>query len=494
MIMKHLKHVLFAFAAALLTLGATDVAHAATEVEDNGTSAYANPMALNEVHTGILDSESDVDWYSFTTTEDGILQFVFAACDVTKIRYGWSCTVYDENMKVLDTKVVSTATYTSNFLPRKAGTFYLKVQHYWEAQPSEYALCMMFTPTLEWEAEENGSSATAKEIVLNATYKGILQESSDIDWYKFKITKNGYFNVTIGPDESSDVTSCRNGWKYSVYDKDFNMIYSDSAKTTKTSLEIPYAKGDYSIKVEANGSYYKEDIVNKIYNIKVTQTGNAYWEKEKNDSEATATPITLNKLYKGRTTYSDSTSNIDYYKFEIKQKSAVKINFDRDETTGIDEVGVGWKLWLWEKDDDSTKIYEFVKGNYVIDEVLAKGTYYFVVGNNKGYTVPQNCLYNIKVSAATIPAKPTGVTATAGTKKATIKWNTAKNATTYYVMRSDSEKGKYTKIATVKDETSYTDSSVKSKKTYYYKVIAVNSKNGVNAKSAGSEIKSVKIK
>ena len=65
-------------------------------------------------------------------------------------------------------------------------------------------------------------------------------------------------------------------------------------------------------------------------------------------------------------------------------------------------------------------------------------------------------------------------------------------AVKYEVYRATSKSGKYTKVATVTDATSYTDKTAKKGKTYYYKVkaVATNSK----ANSAYSSIVKIKSK
>jgi hypothetical protein len=62
--------------------------------------------------------------------------------------------------------------------------------------------------------------------------------------------------------------------------------------------------------------------------------------------------------------------------------------------------------------------------------------------------------------------------ATSGKKKLKLTWSSEFGADGYQIYRSTSKNGKYTKVATVKNATTYTDSSLKSKQTYYYKVRA----------------------
>ena len=77
-----------------------------------------------------------------------------------------------------------------------------------------------------------------------------------------------------------------------------------------------------------------------------------------------------------------------------------------------------------------------------------------------------------------------------------IKWTKVTGATKYKIYRATSQKGTYKKIATVtagsKDTQSYTDRNVKDGKTYYYKVQAYSSDDGIIAAGSGnrSDVKS----
>lgn len=64
-----------------------------------------------------------------------------------------------------------------------------------------------------------------------------------------------------------------------------------------------------------------------------------------------------------------------------------------------------------------------------------------------------------------------------------LHWSTVRNATGYYVYRSTSESGTYTKVATTSART-YRDSSLTSGTTYYYKIVAYNSSETSSYSSA----------
>ena len=84
-------------------------------------------------------------------------------------------------------------------------------------------------------------------------------------------------------------------------------------------------------------------------------------------------------------------------------------------------------------------------------------------------------------------------------KEAKIKvaWTAIDGASSYYVYRSTSSSSGYKKIATVSGTDSYTDTSVKTGKTYYYKVRAVMASGTVGQSSdyvAGCALAQAKIK
>ena len=93
------------------------------------------------------------------------------------------------------------------------------------------------------------------------------------------------------------------------------------------------------------------------------------------------------------------------------------------------------------------------------------------------------------------PGTPT-LTATAGAKKATLKWNKQTGATGYVVYMATTKSGKYTKAATLKgnSKVSYTKTGLTKGKTYYFKVCAYTTVGGKTVYGAASAVKAVKVK
>jgi len=82
----------------------------------------------------------------------------------------------------------------------------------------------------------------------------------------------------------------------------------------------------------------------------------------------------------------------------------------------------------------------------------------------------------------TVPAAPTGLTATAGNAQVTLSWTASTGATSYTVKRATTAGGPYTNVTTVTG-TSYTNTGLTNGTTYYYVVSASNSA-GSSANSA----------
>ncbi|MGN1194507.1 MAG: fibronectin type III domain-containing protein, partial [Acutalibacteraceae bacterium] len=99
------------------------------------------------------------------------------------------------------------------------------------------------------------------------------------------------------------------------------------------------------------------------------------------------------------------------------------------------------------------------------------------------------------LSTATAPGVPT-LKVTAGSKKATLKWNKQTGAVGYVVYMATAKNGKYKKIATLKGNTnvSLIKTGLTKGKNYYFKVRAYSTVGGKNVYGSYSAVESVKVK
>ncbi len=126
-----------------------------------------------------------------------------------------------------------------------------------------------------------------------------------------------------------------------------------------------------------------------------------------------------------------------------------------------------------------TTIASGVTSTSYTDTGLTNGiTYYYVVSASNACGESANSgQVSATPAAASLPAAPTGLTATAGpgVKKVSLSWTASSEATSYNVKRSTTSGGPYTTVATGVTTTSYTDMFLTSGTTYYYVVSALNS-------------------
>ena len=166
--------------------------------------------------------------------------------------------------------------------------------------------------------------------------------------------------------------------------------------------------------------------------------------------------------------------------------SAIKLTWKK--VTGAD----GYRIYQY---NSKTGKYEKIKTTtgttYTIKKLKAGTTYKFAV---KAYTKDNGetlwAASSKSIKTATEPAVP-NVKITAGTKKATLKWNKVTGATGYVVYLKNSD-GDYVKLGSTKS-TSYTKKSLKSGKKYYFRVRAYKTVDGKNI-YGGYKTYSVKVK
>lgn len=91
-------------------------------------------------------------------------------------------------------------------------------------------------------------------------------------------------------------------------------------------------------------------------------------------------------------------------------------------------------------------------------------------------------LLTLTSHAGTLPAVPSGVSATAGNSQVTLRWNPASLANGYRVMRSTTSGGPYTQVAAPTWH-GFTDVSVDNGTTYYYTIQSAGS-SGLSPRSA----------
>lgn len=151
---------------------------------------------------------------------------------------------------------------------------------------------------------------------------------------------------------------------------------------------------------------------------------------------------------------------------------------------------VKYKVYRSTSKNGEYVLQKTVTGTSLINNSAKAGkTYYYKVVAVAENTAANSAYSEVKSRMCDLARPEVSITRSNGDPK--LNWNKVTNAAKYYVYRSTSKDGSYSKIATVTSR-SFVDTSAKAGKTYFYKVVAVHSNS--NANSAKSTAVSIKAK
>lgn len=338
------------FLSCIIFISGNFVAQAASysESESNNSKDTANQIAVNTSVSGNLSTSSDVDWYKFTTTQDGYFNVEFTHTFLSSSYAYWSITLYDEsgvNGIVGGTDNIFTSDGNANASSWKygisAGTYYVQIKSSYRYSSNNYTVKINFTATSNWETENNNTMNTADVIYLNKSINGSIPVSSDVDWYVFEITQNGYINIRF---EHTFLSSSYNYWRIYLYDSSgvnnitggMDNYISAQGNANASSWNYGVPAGKYYIKV-IDDHHSGND-----YSLKVNFTAASDWETENNNNKNSADEIEVNEGINGAISTSD---DVDWYRFSISSTSQIALVFNHEV---VDSSIVLWHIYLYD--------------------------------------------------------------------------------------------------------------------------------------------------
>ena len=391
--------VMSAVSVIVLIFGLGIVSYAATEAEPNDGTNTATQISVDELHQGSLSSETDIDWYKFTTNADYFnFEFVVdpSVVDASKIASGWNITIYqgDGVTEVREFVGQKAGTVTANLALQ--GTYYIKVEaRYSSSAPKNctYGIKIHTTVCDHWESENNQTTVTADVIETDKTYNGSLYKYADIDWYKFTADKD-FFRVSFELNESVDYNKVGSGWNVFILQDDGVTVVKEYYGVTKNFItpELPFT-GNYLIKIEPR--YSSSAPIDCYYDLTVHTTENSYWENEFNNDSSTATEIETDKTYYGALYKSN---DVDYYLFS-SDAEAYSVTFKPNEKTNSASLSSGWRLSIYPYGSS----VEIVSYSGIISECKTfmlpfKGSFVIRVSSLYDSSAPLDCVYDLRVN------------------------------------------------------------------------------------------------
>ncbi|MCR5103892.1 MAG: hypothetical protein K6B68_05490 [Eubacterium sp.] len=356
----------------------------AAEIEINDSGKDANVINENVKYSGALDRDEDEDWFKLHLDKADAVKIKMSVDERTdgdELGNGWSLLIYDSSLNNLIKEYNNIKTdFETPEIPFGKGDCYIRIKNsstYYDAVNCIYNLSFSLSGG-QWESEDNSESNKATSLTADdkKVTMGTLYNKNDVDWYKVKITKNGYFNIRMYLEDEEHQADLGDGFKLEMYYKDMTYIGSFTFMSKQATQELPFKKGIYYIKVSAQNT--SNSPINYKYGIDVVQKSSNKWERENNDDIKNATKMSAKiKMYRG---FAHVNEDVDYYMFEVKKKAKYTISLAKYDTQQIFEYG--WNFELLDKDNERIDYKEKVVKSDSFKVTLEPGKYYIRIGAN----------------------------------------------------------------------------------------------------------------
>lgn len=431
------------------------------EKEVNNDYYSATKISADKTYHGILNANNDVDYYKFTAPAAGKWQVNFCHTYADADR-GWTVTFYryhDGAYSELTNWDINNRSNEKIALPYigvvKNGIYFVKVSNYWTGGTNRlYKLKTAFTASAYYEKEPNYVYASATNVVLNNTYGGILNSSSDYDYYKIAVPISGKLTI----DFKHKYNDSTHGWNVEV------IRYEDGAYTGLCSQTIRNCDNK-SINI------FCQSVKKGIYYVKISN----YWN---NDGKPYQLSFSLPIAGLSKLTAASSTK-------------AVKLSWNKVKIAGAyqvqQKVSGKWKTKA------SVKVT-----TYTVKSLKAGTTYSFRVRAYKkisGVTYYSGWKY---ITIATMPVKPAIVNPTTDAKhRIKVKWKPVSAGSGYYVQVSkykNFSKSVITRRVSGKTSKYCMVNNLKKGVRYYVRVRAYKNYGSQKSLSAWSAVKTIVCK
>jgi hypothetical protein len=210
-------------------------------------------------------------------------------------------------------------------------------------------------------------------ISVNTSYTDNLTSSSDVNWYKFTITSNGYISLSFS---HAYIESSYNYWRAYLYDESQTELssYSFAGSTMEYDQgNIGVPSGTYYLKITLYSTSFYSDM---DYKIKVNYSSSGVWETEFNDQYTEADAISVNTDYYGSLRNSD---DADWYKFTISNNGYISLSFSH---AYIESSYNYWRAYLYDESLTELASYLFAGSTMEYNQGnigVPSGTYYLKI-------------------------------------------------------------------------------------------------------------------
>jgi hypothetical protein len=196
---------------------------------------------------GIINSDSEVDWYKYTVNSTNPFKIVLDNMSESDLR--WRFSIYDNDGSTLlwdkntDWSVASTA--SCNLMYEKGHELYIKINNCSSSENKIYQIKIIIDNSTGWAKEDNGSSEKAYKIDSTSDIKEFLGPNNDVDWYVYSAKKNEKIAFEFSNTESAD-----GRWNLRFYEGNVDKVIDE------TNLDWNEFSYKYEINATRGTRYY----------------------------------------------------------------------------------------------------------------------------------------------------------------------------------------------------------------------------------------------
>jgi hypothetical protein len=289
------------FASAQFTTTAASVC--GTAFEPNETTTAEAAITSGVVNSAAITTSTDVDYFKITTTATSNITYSL----VGPSGVDFDLTIYNNAGTQLGTATGSTATETISLTSQAAGTYYIKVFGYSGAFSATcYTIQATATTVTSCQSPKdtstNNTTAGAAVIPFNTNITGQINTSTDVDYYKFKITTGGTITITL-----------------TTLPADYDLYLYNSTGTTQVASSLLTLTSNETINYPATSG--------TTYYVKVVGYNSAY-----SAASCYTLKVALGTATKPNEYFSDNNTSLEVYPNPVQQV----LNFK--QKGGISEV------------------------------------------------------------------------------------------------------------------------------------------------------------
>ena len=341
------------------------------ETEDNGTRGSADTIEMGKAISGQIGSTSDLDFYTFTTTQASTLQVVFDAPTSSSYNDYFSVAVLDANGNTLSSHEVGSDLTFSSALSA-AGTYYIQIADADFHDDGQYSVtASLSNGTAGYETESNNSSSVADTLNSGSSMTGQILSTSDTDY--FGITTDGAATVSISFDAPTN-SSYNDYFKVSLQTATGTVLASqDTGKDISFDAGVD-AAGDYYIAIE-DSDFHVTDEYTVSASITAAAINNNTAETEDNGTRGSADTIEMGKAISGQI---GSTSDLDFYTFTTTQASTLQVVFDAPTSSSYNDY---FSVAVLDANGNTLSSHEVGSDLTFSSALSAAGTYYIQIAD-----------------------------------------------------------------------------------------------------------------